>query len=184
MIIKKLKLNQTIPSPVCVSCDTCCHFPSQDSLMAPIFTHKERKRVIEDGFSPDLFGPTDDGKSSRIQLRAYDKMFICPAFLPEKGECSIYPIRPLDCQIYPFVMTFDENHKQVLLCIDEICPYTEIEISKFYRDSSQVVAFLESDTVMLEIAENWSLVGLRLETATVICTLDRLTSYLTQTINH
>ena len=83
-----------------------------------------------------------------------------------------------------FVMTFDENHKQVLLCIDEICPYTEIEISKFYRDSSQVVAFLESDTVMLEIVENWSLVGLRLETATVICTLDRLTSYLTQTINH
>ena len=111
-------------------------------------------------------------------------MFICPAFSPETGKCSIYPIRPLDCQIYPFVIAFDEDRKQVLLCVDRICPYTEMEISKFYRDSNQVVAFLESDAVMLEIVENWSLVGLRLETATVICTLDRLTSHLAQTINN
>jgi len=184
MIVKKLELNQTVPSPVCVSCDICCHFLSQDSLMAPIFTFKERERTIEAGFSPDLFDPTDDGKSSQIRLKAYEKMFICPAFSPETGECSIYPIRPIDCQIYPFVIAFDEDRKQVLLCVDRICPYTEMEISKFYRDSNQVVAFLESDAVMLEIVENWSLVGLRLETATVICTLDRLTSHLAQTINN
>ena len=82
------------------------------------------------------------------------------------------------------MIAFDEDQKQVLLCVDQICPYTELEISRFYRDSNQVVAFLESDAVMLEIAENWSLIGSRMETATVICTLNRLTSHLAKTINN
>lgn len=184
MIVKKLDLKQTVPSPICLSCDVCCHFLDQDSFMAPVFTPKERERAIEAGFSQGLFNPTADGKSSRIRLRAYDEMFICPAFLPETGECSIYSIRPLDCQIYPFVIVFDEDRKRVLLCVDQICPYTEIEISKFHQDANRVVAFLESDAVMSEIAESRSLVGSHLETVTVIRPLDRLTSYLAQTINN
>ena len=82
------------------------------------------------------------------------------------------------------MIVFDEDRKRVLLCVDQICPYTEIEISKFHQDANRVVAFLESDAVMSEIAESQSLVGSHLETVTVIRPLDRLTSYLAQTINN
>lgn len=49
--------------------------------------------------------------------------YLCPAFDPETSECRIYKVRPLDCQIYPFVLMWDQEHQSVLLGWDIKCPF-------------------------------------------------------------
>ena len=92
-------LYQIIPSKVCFSCDVCCRFLEADSPLAPIFTETEKEKVVVHGADADLFHPQADGKSAQIQLKPHEDFYICPFFEPETSHCTIYPIRPLDCQL-------------------------------------------------------------------------------------
>ncbi len=49
----------------------------------------------------------------------------CPFFNPVTQECTIYPNRPLDCQLYPFVLTFGATRKRILLSLDTQCPFVQ-----------------------------------------------------------
>ena len=48
---------------------------------------------------------------------------MCPAFDPVTQHCQIYEVRPLDCQLYPFALMWDEGRKTVLFGWDPKCPY-------------------------------------------------------------
>ena len=172
-----IQLEQIVPSKVCFSCDVCCRFLEQDSLLAPIFTQAEMKRVIADGVSANLFHPTADGKSARVKLIPNGDMYICPCFNPETSECKIYPIRPLDCQIYPFALMYNQDQTQVVLGVDMICPYSEVEIQTdaFQRYINYMVHYLESDLVVESIAANWQLIGPYQETVVIVRDLEKLT---------
>ena len=110
-------LYQIIPSEVCFSCDVCCRFLEADSPLAPIFTETETEKAIVHGADPALFRPQADGKSAQIQLKPHNDSYICPFFEPETSHCTIYPIRPLDCQLYPtpFALMLSEDGNEVVL---------------------------------------------------------------------
>ncbi len=172
-----IQLEQIVPSKVCFSCDVCCRFLEQDSFLAPIFTQAEMKRAIANGVNPDFFRPTADRKSARVKLIPNGDMYICPCFNPETSECTIYPIRPLDCQIYPFALMYNQDHTRVVLGVDMICPYGEAEIQQeaFQHYIDYMASYLESDSVVETIAANWQLIGTYQETVVIVCTLEKLT---------
>ncbi len=177
-----IQLEQIVPSTVCLSCDVCCRFMEQDSFLAPIFTQAEMKQAIANGVAANFFRPTADGKSTQVKLILNGDMYICPCFNPETSECTIYPIRPMDCQIYPFALMYNRDQTQVVLGIDMTCPYGEAEIQTeaFQRYIDYMAAYLESDSIVETIAVNWQLIGPYQETVVIVRALEKLTSARTK----
>jgi uncharacterized protein len=173
---QRLQLQQIIPSHVCLTCDVCCRFLEPDSFLAPIFTESEREAAIVAGAEPELFHPMADGKSGQITLKPHDEMYICPFFAPETSECTIYPIRPLDCQIYPFAVMFNEDGTQVLLGVDMLCPFGEAQLQTepFQRYIDHIASYLESEEIVQTIASNCSLIGRYQDTVVVVRVLEKL----------
>ncbi|RKU39103.1 hypothetical protein C6496_03305 [Candidatus Poribacteria bacterium] len=168
-------LHQIIPSEVCFSCDVCCRFLEADSPLAPIFTEAEREKVIVAGAEPSLFRPQADGKSAQIQLKPYKDFYICPFFDPETSHCTIYPIRPLDCQLYPFALMCSEDGSEVVLGVDTLCPFGEehLETEAFQRHIRDVINYVESEEITAQIAANWRIIGDYQDTVKIVHTLSR-----------
>ena len=173
----KATLYQIIPSEVCFSCDVCCRFLEADSPLAPIFTEIETKKAIAHGADPVMFRPQTDGKSAQIQLKPHKDFYICPFFEPETSHCTIYPIRPLDCQLYPFALMLSEDGSEVVLGVDTLCPFGEahLETETFQRHVRHVIDYVESEEVRAQITANWSLIGDYQDTVKIVHTLTQLT---------
>lgn len=170
-------LYQIIPSDVCFSCDVCCRFLEADSPLAPIFTEVETAKAVARGADPALFRPQTDGKSAQIQLKPHNDFYICPFFEPETSRCTIYPIRPLDCQLYPFALMRSEDGNTVVLGVDTLCPFGEahLETEAFQEHIRHVINYVESESVTAEIIANWSLIGDYQDTVKIVHTLGQLT---------
>lgn len=170
-------LYQIIPSEVCFSCDVCCRFLEADSPLAPIFTETERQKIIAHGADPKLFRSQTDSTSTQIQLRPHNDFYICPFFEPETSHCTIYPIRPLDCQLYPFALMFSKDGSEVVLGVDTLCPFGEkyLETAAFQRHIRDVIDYVESEAVTAQIAAHWCLIGDYQETVIIVHTLAQLT---------
>ena len=155
------QLRQVIPSKVCFSCDVCCRFLETDSPLAPIFTRVETEKVIAAGADSSLFRPQADGKSAQIQLKPHTDFYICPFFDPETSHCTIYSIRPLDCQLYPFALMLSEDRGEVVLGVDTLCPFGEehLETEAFQRHIREVINYIESEEITAQIAANWRIIG-------------------------
>lgn len=170
-------LYQIIPSEVCFSCDVCCRFLEADSPLAPIFTEIEIEKAIAHGADPALFRPQGDGKSAQIQLKPHNDFYICPFFEPETSHCTIYAIRPLDCQLYPFALMHSEDGNAVVLGVDSLCPFGEahLETEAFQQHIRQVIDYVESESVTAQIIANWSLIGDYQDTVKIVHTFAQLT---------
>ena len=168
-------LYQIIPTEVCFSCDVCCRFLEADSPLAPIFTETETQKVITHGANPSLFHPQADANSAQIQLKPYEDFYICPFFDPETSHCTIYPIRPLDCQLYPFALMFSEDRNAVVLGVDTLCPFGEehLETEAFQRHIRDVINYIESQEITAQIVANWSIVGDYQDTVKIVHTLSK-----------
>jgi Fe-S-cluster containining protein len=125
------RFESMVPSELCLKCDVCCRFPEPDSPLAPYFTSKEVEQALSAGVSPKQF---QESKSGRIRLVAFppdvispghQEGCVCPAFNPSTQECGIYPIRPLDCRLYPFALMKNESGDRIVLGIDTKCPFIQ-----------------------------------------------------------
>lgn len=177
----KNQLLQIIPNDICFSCDVCCRFLEADSPLAPIFTEAERERILSHGADRVRFRQQADGKSAQIVLEASRlenalTSYICPFFDEDTSHCTIYPIRPLDCQLYPFALMFNEDRSHVVIGVDILCPFGEaqLETEAFQRHIRHVIAYVESEAILAQIAENWSLIGDYQDTVRIVHTLDKL----------
>ncbi len=179
------KLYQIIPSEVCFSCDVCCRFLEADSPLAPIFTENEKQQAISQGTDPTLFQPQADGKSTQIRLKPYQDFYICPFFEPETSRCTIYANRPLDCQLYPFALMFNEDRSRVVLGVDMLCPFGEAHLNTeaFQLHVQHVIDYVESEAVRKQIAENWSLIGDYQDTVKVFYMLNQNVTHATPSPN-
>jgi len=172
------ELKQIVPSQTCLACDVCCRFLDSKSPFAPIFTDEEYGKALSSGLLENQFSITSDGSSRQIQLKSHQDMFICPAFDPKTQHCTIYRDRPLDCQIYPFMLMWSADYQSVLLVVDRLCPYTENQIqdSQFKTYIDEMVEFLES--IKKNIAQNYSLVSHFQEDVIVVRQLQKLTQLI------
>ncbi len=175
------KLYQIIPSEICFSCDVCCRFLDSDSPLAPIFTKDEKQHLLSQGTDASLFRYREDGISSQIKLKPYEDYYICPFFETETNKCSIYAYRPLDCQLYPFALMYNEDRSSVVLGVDMLCPYSEkyFETDAFQQHLQSVIDFIETDEVKQIIGTHWSLIGTYQDTVKVFYTLSQDLSHAT-----
>ena len=123
----------------------------------------------------------EDGHSARVKLRAHGEIYICPFFETDANECGIYPTRPLDCRIYPFALMYSADGLEIVLGVDSICPFAEVEFqaASFQCYINHIANYLEAKPVAEEIAENWSLIGPYQENVTIVAVLQTLTHALT-----
>ncbi len=113
---------QVVPSEVCCRCEVCCRFPEAESLLRPYFTDVEIQQAISHGVDPAYF-PDRNGCQISVVPHETGEGFLCPAFDPETRHCRIYPVRPLDCQLYPFALMWNEAGNHILFAWDPKCPY-------------------------------------------------------------
>lgn len=102
-------LKQFVPNEICLKCDVCCRFREKNSVYAPKFLPEETKQ-FGDRFLQNL-SPACNGE------------FICQFFSPATNTCTIYNQRPLDCRLYPLMITYDKDYENIILCLDTKCPY-------------------------------------------------------------
>ena len=113
---------QIVPSEVCLKCEVCCRFPELESSFRPYFAESEIQRAIALGIDAQAF-PNRKGSQIIPVPNPLGDGYLCPAFDPHTFHCRIYSVRPLDCQIYPFVVMWDQEEQYVLLGWDTKCPF-------------------------------------------------------------
>ncbi len=111
-----------VPSATCLQCEICCRFPEKDSPLRPYFTKQEIQAAIAQGVSPDAFS---DQRGCQISVVPHPQGegYLCPAFDPQTHHCRIYPVRPFDCQLYPFALMWDTPKQMILFGWDTLCPF-------------------------------------------------------------
>jgi len=113
-----LKLKQFIPERFCLVCQGCCRFAQRYSKWSAYLLKEEKKffkkRKIPFSLQPDR---------NHLKLVFYKRLFYCQFFDIAHNRCVIYPLRPLDCRLYPFLLR--KKNKDLYLSIHKNCPYVE-----------------------------------------------------------
>lgn len=119
----------------CLSCNICCRFPEKNSPLIPFFLNKE----IRD---KKYFHCIGIYYGYRINVIKSNTGYHCPYFLTDKNICSTYANRPIDCRLYPFMITYDNNYKKVVLVLDNNCPYSH-ELVQFGEETKSFIDSIE-----------------------------------------
>jgi uncharacterized protein len=169
-------LPQLVPSRTCLQCDVCCRFPDPDSALRPYFTEHEITGALSGGIEETSF--PDRRGSQVILIPAPDgEGYLCPAFDATTSACRIYAQRPLDCQLYPLALMWDELHDQVLLGWDTKCPFMRDEIpGEIQRHADRVMALLDQPGIREHIVAHPRLIGPFQEDVVVLARFPHLTS--------
>lgn len=117
-------IKQFVPGKVCVKCLGCCRFIEADSVWQPVLLESEAKVLAK---SKKLAcGITQDKKICLVPSKSKD-IFYCAFFDAGKNKCGIYMKRPLDCQLYPFLI--NRRDEKVFLSVDLNCPFINENIN-------------------------------------------------------
>lgn len=129
---------QMVPESWCLECKICCRFPDAQEVQTPTWSPVEEQWAHEKAVDPTWFQKSRGSTSFRPQLRSCAGGFRCPAFQAESNRCTIYSVRPLDCRLYPFVLTCDANTGGVTLAMDMKCPYLRV-----HENDPEVAAYAQ-----------------------------------------
>jgi len=134
-------IKQFIPENVCLSCQGCCRFREEDSVWLPSLSTEEIENFSRQGLPPSLISV-----EKKIRVASFDKegIFICSLFNPEQNKCKIYESRPLECQLYPFLLS--RKDKKIFLAVDTQCHYVggRIKTQEFSEYTQYLAELLKS----------------------------------------
>ena len=153
-------LKQFVPSEICLSCDACCRFKESKSPWRPKITKEE----IDGMKNPDLlsviYSKEKIEKSGHIKTKKCgDNHHLCSFFAPETNACTIYELRPFECQLYPFVLTKVKN--EVAVVVHHHCPFVQENrnTSEFQKYAEYLQQFFRREDTLQFIKRNPSLAG-------------------------
>jgi hypothetical protein len=170
-----IALPQLVPSRICLQCDVCCRFPDPDSALRPYFTENEIIRALAAGVEGTAF-PNRRGSQVILVPDPHGDGYFCPAFDAATSTCRIYEQRPLDCQLYPLALMWNEAHDQLLLGWDTKCPFMREEIPReIQRHADRVIALLDRPDIRDHVVAHPRLIGRFQEDVVVLALLPRLT---------
>jgi len=122
----------------CTQCGACCRKPvvevtHYDVLRLSKFTSIPPPRIIK-FYRPDEIEEDGEDRSEWIRL-SYGMRFMglrkrngrC-IFLSKEKKCTVYPVRPLTCRIFPLSVVIDEEKG----CVDGL-DLSDIVIDRFIR---------------------------------------------------
>ncbi|NWF73399.1 MAG: DUF2156 domain-containing protein [Nitrospirae bacterium] len=170
-----MTLPQLVPSRTCLQCDVCCRFPDPNSVLRPYFTEDEITRAMAEGVEGTVF-PNHRGSQVLLVPDPLGDGYFCPAFDATTSTCRIYERRPLDCQLYPLALMWNQPHDQVLLGWDTKCPFMRGEIpGEIQRHAERVIALLDQPDLHGHVVAHPRLIGRFQEDVVVLARLPRLT---------
>lgn len=111
---------QLVPQSACLKCKGCCRFAQAVSIWTPYLLDKEISALAKDILLPSMIS-----SSKRICAvpSKTQEFFFCPFLNVGKNKCKIYPRRPFECQLYPFII--NRKDKKVFLAVDLQCPFAK-----------------------------------------------------------
>ena len=180
------------PSEVCFSCRGCCIFEHADSAWRPYFTQDEIGQAVDAGVPKEAFQAKT---GSKITLVPHGDRARCPALDPITHACTIYPVRPLDCQLYPFILMWRDGGYAVvdgvlgwpgltiILALHEACPFVYDPSGNLPPDlracADPLINWLESSETVLSLSAHPGLIMPTQPDTIPIATLHLLTAALT-----
>jgi hypothetical protein len=107
--------------------------------------------------------------------------YLCPAFDPATSHCRIYDDRPLDCQIYPLAVMWNNDRSQIVLGWDTKCPFMRDAVpSEILAYARTITTVLEREDVFTTLASNPRFIGRFQEDVVVLHPLPKLTERVTR----
>lgn len=114
-------IKQLIPSEVCLSCKGCCRYSARNSSWAPTLLQEEARDLLRGTIAGTFISETN--KLKVITDHSGQNNYLCPCLNVRDDTCTIYPNRPLECQLYPFVLALADA--KYVLGVDAQCPFVE-----------------------------------------------------------
>ena len=144
-------IKQFVPSEVCLKCRGCCRFKEIDSVWSPYLLDEEIQDLLDKKI-PSAFISLN--KKLLPVPNPQGAGFICPFLEVKDNQCKIYEFRPLECQLYPFLISL--RSRKVILTLDLNCPYVQEHLKddefKIYTD--YLAAFLNSSAQVRILKDN------------------------------
>lgn len=157
-----LKFDQWVPSSVCLECRGCCRYSQSSGVWLPFFLYGEITELVNSNILPcGLFSHANvyQGRGGRIQAVKSGDHFFCPCFDVERNACKIYAQRPLDCQLYPFLLA--RKGDEAFLAVDKKCPH--VALNRQAAEWNSYLAYLrpvlESDAFLSLIQKDPDIVA-------------------------
>jgi Fe-S-cluster containining protein len=113
-------IQQFVAQEFCLKCKGCCRFSQSDSAWTPFVLQQELDALVDQGAPPALFS-----QKSKIQPEphAQEEGYVCPFLQSLSNACMIYDQRPLECQLYPLLIT--KKDEKIFLAVDLHCPFIQ-----------------------------------------------------------
>ena len=124
-----IDIDQFVPSSYCLECKMCCRYQEQESCWRPN-TSTEEKKDVEKG-ALDFHG--------YIITVKHENLHVCGFLNIGDNNCRIYPTRPFECKLYPFLLAQDDS--KFCVKVHLACPYVQDYLWK--DEYKQYVSFLE-----------------------------------------
>jgi Fe-S-cluster containining protein len=138
-----MSFKQLVTSEYCLKCRGCCRFRKADSVWSPGLTDEDIQMIQGQVRSDSWLVPE---KRMRLIRDPSGDGFLCPFLRIDDHACGIYPVRPLECRLYPFVINRREH--TVFLAVDTNCPFAEERMRASgagpAREWNEYITFLEN----------------------------------------
>jgi len=154
-------IKQLIPQEFCLKCLGCCRFKEENSVWAPCLLDEEIQDLLGKDIPPAFISidrrikpiPNSSREGFTSPLCA-GTGFICPFLGLSDNKCKIYAFRPLECQLYPFLISL--RGKKVYLTVDLNCPYAKenLQTAKFKDYTEYLAAFLNQPAQLRILKDN------------------------------
>ena len=135
-------MNQIIPEGYCLRCKGCCRFAQERSAWAVHLSIDEQQSLgIQDTVIP-------------APMNAASGSCMCSFFDARQERCTVYYKRPVECQLYPFVI--NRQGALVFLALDLNCPYAHdhYETQEMRDYIGALVAFCNAPGFIQRLKEN------------------------------
>lgn len=144
-------IKQFVPQEVCLKCQGCCRFKEAHSVWLPCLLDEEIQELLDKEI-PAAYVSID----KKLMPIAHPKGegYLCPFLGPEDNLCKIYTLRPLECQLYPFLVTI--RAKKILLTVDPNCPYVQEKLNsaEFKSYLEYLTGFLNAPAQIRRLKDN------------------------------
>ena len=157
-------IKQFVPQQACLACQGCCRFAQEDSSWVPALLNEEIEHFLNQGFTAAIINPH---KKLKIVPFPKQKVYLCPLFNYEENKCKVYDSRPLECQLYPFLICAKEDSggpeantvdagrgrmRKIYLAADSNCP--------FLKEKNKTKEFKEYTQYLVSLLQNPPYAGL------------------------
>lgn len=144
-------IKQFVPQEFCLNCQGCCRFAEENSVWLPCLLDEEIQDLLDRKIPQAAI--SQDRKIQPVPNSHHDG-FICAFLDSANNKCKIYDFRPLECQLYPFLISMRSG--KILLTVDPNCPYVQknLKTEEFKEYTDYLAAFLNAPAQLRRLKDN------------------------------